>query len=556
MEFNIELYSFKLLLEFDENCVENIKNIYKDHPRFNEIKEPINNLTLIEKNLNTKKELYLKPIKVKQRELKSLLENSKKSNDSSEFLSKASPFLKQWNQLKLSYNTEIKEEKIYEQWKENHKKINEFMMSQLMISNNFDLTDSDLKSLYNNFMKFVKDQITTSMTLNTFVRFMIYFQYSYLFDYYRRSKTLVSDCLCRQCEWLNSDNLRVKANIHLLSAIKYACQEFLNQKEESSFGNIAKNASSKFYPFFKVEMTPTKNVFNIILLDDYSLQNLQNYQTEYLVNEVNKLFKRLHDDKMRTAKVVLLKNFNYFKKNQDKNEKIAVSTAESCLYNEISKIEPGIFNFENEKCTFYSYYVLKYTANKENRFNGIYVNNSNGFLNTNLEYLNPLFQFVIISNVKSFSAKLKEEFEAIAQLNFYKKRNLVPFHFFVQEVIQIFKKYSTVKKQKHLELIDSKKTKPYNRAYKFFQDARSLIGEGPKLREEKIKYIDVMTNEIEVLNEKTPMNVYIIVKRAYDNINLSSRKHKLINIESIQNEPTLMDSLDGTLSLIKKYLKA
>ena len=554
MEFNIELYSLKLPLYFDEICIENIKFIYKDHPRFDEIEEPINNLTFIQKNINNKKELYLNPIKLKERELKSILEKSKKNNDNSEFLSKASPLLKQCNQLKSGYNNEIKEERIYEQWKENHKKINEFMMSQLMPPKGFELTDSDFISLYKIFIKFVQEQITSSMTLNTFVRFMIYFQYSYLFDYYRKSKTLVSDNLCKQYNWLDSDNSRVKANIQLLSAIKYACQEFIKQKEESSFGNTAKNASNKFYPFFKVEITPIKNVFNIILLEAYSLKNLQNYQTEYLVNEVNKLFKRLHDDKMRTAKVVLLKKFNYFNKNQDKDKKNEVSTAESCLYNEISKIELGFFKFENYN--FYSYYVLKYIANKVNSYNYDFILfNSNGFVKSNLEYLNPLFQNVVISIVKNFAAKMKEEFEAVTQLNFYKKRDLVPFNDFVQEIIQVFKKYSTEKKQKHLELLAPQKTKTFNQAYKIFQDARSLIGEGPKLREDKIKNIDGMINEIETLKEKNPMNVYIIVKRTYDNINLSSRRHKLINVESIKNEPTLMDSLNGTLSLIKKYLK-
>jgi hypothetical protein len=555
MEFNIELHSLTLLLEFDENCIENIKFIYKDHPGFDEIEKPINNLIIIQKNINNKKELYLNPIKLKKRELKSILEKSKKNSDNSEFLSKASPLLKQCNQLKLGYINEIKEERISEQWKENHKKINEFMMSQLMTSKGFDLTDSDFISLYKIFIKFVQEQITSSMTLNTFVRFMIYFQYSYLFDYYRKSKTFISDNLCKQYDWLNSDNLRVEANIQLLSAIKYACQEFIKQKEESSFGNTAKNASNKFYPFFKVEITPIKNVFNIILLEAYSLKNLQNYKTEYVVNEVNKLFKRLHDDKMRTAKVVLL---NCFKKNQDK--KNVVSTAESCLYNEISKIEPGFFKFENENCNFYPYYFLKYIANKGNSSNGAFVNNiilfnSNEFVKSNLEYLNPLFQYVVIFNVKKFAAKMKAEFDAITQLNFYEKRNLVPFNSFVQEIIRLFKKYSTEKKQKHLELLAPPKTKPFNQAYKIFQDARSLIGEGPKLREDKIKNINVMIDEIEKLEEKSPMNVYIIVKRAYDNISLSSRKHKLINVENIQNEPTLMDSLDGTLSLIKKYLK-
>ena len=555
MDFNIELLCKLFQLEFNDTTVNNLRNMYVDHPKFCEIKEPIENLLIIYGKIKEKKRLNLNLIRENQNKIREIYN---KDSNNSDFLFQVKPIIKTLSQLKCQYSFEMKSEKISENWKENHKKINDFILSQLYISNCYDLKDKEIEFLYEVFIKFAHEQIKNLDNLNSFVRFMIYFQYSYLFDYNRKMKTPISDCLSKQCEWLSSDNERIQANINIVSAIKYACQNYINIKSELNCNELARKSSLKFCPFFKVTVSPVKNVYNIILLEEFSFQNLQKHQTMYIVNEVNKVFKKLHDEKMKSAKLRLLKNFNFFVTNKSKVEKLSTSTAESCLYNELIKIKEGIFEFDSDHFSYYSCYCLKYTGNNEKFLNKTIASSSflydkNTYFNSNLNYLDPFLKVVIIGNIKDLIKKLKIEYEQSIKNTFYKKNNLVPFNLIFDEIIETFKKYYFDKEKKYTEISLQINKSNFRNKFKLINDVKNFIGEGKKLREDKLKYIDIMLKELLSLKDKSPKNVYYVVSKAYDNVYLSSKKHKLLNFESIFNKTTLIDLLNATLVVVKRY---
>lgn len=556
MDFQINLHSIEFKLKFDENSINNMITIFKDHPLYYEIEESLHNLLILEKKIKSVKNSYKNSITQVTNELREEVKKPQEIDTLSKIKLKVNERLKLINECKTS----IKNENIIENWKVNHKKINDFFNEQIMIPKNNDL---ELNISYNNFLNFIKGKNLSAIELNSFVRFMIYFQYENLPNLHIQTNTMVSTKLIEQCKWLKADDLRVIANIDLVTAIKDACKAFISQKEEKSlFDKPPINAFNKFYPFFKIEFLNNKNIYNIVTLEDFYFDKLLNYQTEEIVSKVNELFQKLHENKAKSLKNSFMSKFNYFK------DKYNVSTAELCLYNEISKIkselynevsktksglfneiskiEAGIFKFENKKCDFNNCFILKYIVKKENIFLGSYVNNSKRILKSNFDYLSPLFQYVVISNIKYTTEKSMKNVVQLPKL-----KN--DFNILINNYLEDFKKYVNNKKQ---EKNDKPITVKNNFINKFINNTKEFVGEGTKLRYSKAILIEKMIYKIESRKEITPLDLHLIVKETYNNINIKACQHKIIGFENPFGEKTtILDTLKSFLSEIKKYSK-